>query len=114
MANNYRLTKNTLTGVTNSGSNSARIYASEAEKKANEALAKAEEALKATTNFNEATTLVKELNNKLDAEIKRSTLKDAEHSTELAELKMEDTDIVFIKQPIDAADENFWTKEDTN
>jgi hypothetical protein len=112
MADNYRLTKTTITGVTNSGSNSARIYASEAEKKATEALAKAEEALNAATNLNDASKLVLELNDKLDAEIQRSTLKDAEHSTDIAELKAGDTNIVIIKQPIDAADENFWTKED--
>lgn len=114
MSDSYRLKRTNLTAVTSSGNGSARIYASEAEKKAEEALKKAEEALNAATNLNDASKLVLELDNKLDAEIKRSTLKDAEHSTELAELKMEDTNIVFIEQPIDAADENFWTKEDTN
>lgn len=112
--NNYRLTNTNIKGVTSSGNGSARIYASEAEKKAEEALKKAEEALNAATNLNDASKLVLELNDKLDAEIQRSTLKDAEHSTEIAELQTADTNIVFIKEPIDAADETFWTKEDTN
>lgn len=110
MANNYRLTKNTLTGVTNSGSNSARIHASEAEKKANEALAKAEEALKATTNFNEATILVKELNNKLDAEIKRSTQVDTEHSEQLENIENKINN--FAIEFVDLTTESLWESEE--
>ena len=110
MADNYRLTKTTITGVTNSGSNSARIYASEAEKKATEALAKAEEALKAATDLNEAATLTKELNNRLDAEIQRSTQVDAEHSEQLENInnKINNFTIEFVDVPA----ESLWEREE--
>ena len=112
MANNYRLTKNTLTGVTSSGNGSARIYATEAEKKAEEALKKAEEALEAATNLNEATTLAKELSNKLDAEIQRSTQADAEHSEQIENIDTKINNNNFTIEFVDLTTESLWESEE--
>lgn len=106
MAENYRLTRTTLTGVTNTGNNSARIHASEAEKKALEALAKAEEALKATEGLDNSK--ITELESKLDKEIRRSTEQDNVHTLQIKEL-VEDNTIEFVEN-ISDDNENFWTK----
>ena len=106
MAENYRLTRNTVTGVTNTGNNSARIYASEAEKKAVEALAKAEEALKATESLDNSKIL--ELEQKLDNEITRSKEQDSAHALQIKDL-VENNTIVFVED-ISDDNENFWTK----
>lgn len=111
MADSYRLKRTNLTAVTSSGNGSARIYATEAEKKAEEALKKAEEALEAATNLNEAATLTKELNNKLDAEIQRSTQVDAEHSEQLENI---DNKIInnFTIEFVDITTESLWESEE--
>jgi hypothetical protein len=106
MVENYRLTKNTVTGVTNTGNNSARIYASEAEKKAIEALAKAEEALKAAEALDSSKII--ELESKLDKEIIRSTEQDNVHTLQIKDLAKNNT-IVFVDN-ISDDNENFWTK----
>lgn len=106
MAENYRLTKNTITGITNTGSNSARIYASEAEKKALEALAKAEEALKAAEALDGSK--ITELESKLDKEITRSTEQDNVHTLQIKDL-VENNTIEFVEN-ISDDNENFWTK----
>ncbi len=110
MADNYRLTKTTLTGVTNTGNNSARIYASEAERKATEALAKAEEALKAVEGVTDSTELllqIKDLRDRLNAEIARSTSRDNKHSADINDLK---NPFEFI----DSTEINIWPEEENN
>lgn len=106
MAENYRLTRNTVTGVTNTGNNSARIYASEAEKKALEALAIANEALKATESLDNSK--IVELEQKLNNEIARSTTRDNVHTLQIKDLAENNT-IIFVEN-ISDDDENFWTK----
>ena len=108
MAENYRLTRNTVTGIINISSNNARIYASEAEKKALEALAKAEEALKATEALDNSKII--ELEQKLDNEITRSTEQDNVHTLQIKDL-VENNTIVFVEN-ISDDNENFWTKGD--
>lgn len=110
MADNYRLTKTTITGVTNTGNNSARIYASEAERKATEALIKAEEALKAVADVTDSTELlakIKELTDRLEAEIERSTSRDDKHSEEINNLA---NPFEFI----DSEEINIWPEEENN
>ena len=110
MADNYRFTKTTVTGVTNTGNNSARIFASEAEKKATEALLKAEEALKAVANGTGSAELlakIKDLTDRLEAEIARSTLRDDEHSGEISNL-------VDSLEVVDSEEINIWSEEENN
>lgn len=107
--NNYRLTKNTVMGVANSGSNSARIYASEAEKKALEALAKAEEALKATEGLDNSK--IVELEERLTNEIKRSTAQDNQHTEQIKNIAENGSgnSNIILGETIAADNENFWT-----
>ena len=110
MADNYRLTNKTLMGVTSAGSNSARLQASEAERKAAEALIKAEEALKAVADVTDSTELlakIKELTDRLEAEIERSTSCDEEHSEEINNLA---NPFEFI----DSEEINIWPEEEKN
>jgi hypothetical protein len=108
MVENYRLTKNTVTGVTNTGNNSARIYASEAEKKALEALAKAEEALTATEGLDNSKII--ELESKLDKEITRSTEQDNVHTLQIKDLVENNNNTIVFVDNISDDNENFWTK----
>jgi hypothetical protein len=80
-----RLRRN-LTGVVTTGNGSARIDTTLAEEIAQEALATAQEALKAAKSISEAADKVLDLDDRLNAEIARSSLKDIEHSDEILKL----------------------------
>lgn len=103
-----RLSGRRLIGVVNNGTGSARIDATEAEKKASQALIKAEEALELINTLD-----VNKLNTKLDAEIMRSTTEDLKHDEAIAIAAT----IEIIDTEISPINENFWTKpneEDNN
>ena len=97
---NNRLGRTTLTGSISSGSGSARLDATVAEKKAAEALAKAKEALELASsitggNVSELQTQVQGLSERLTAEIDRSTKQDATHTEQLENINTNKIQIIF-------------------
>lgn len=114
MSDNYRLKRTNLTAVTSSGNGSARIYASEAEKKATEALAKAEEALKAAESLADASALVLGLDKKLDKEIQRSIGKDTEHTEQLKNLNEKIIENNFTIEFENIPEDSLWQESEEN
>ena len=114
MSDNYRLKRTNLTAVTSSGNGSARIYATEAEKKAEAALKKAEEALKTAESLTDASKLVSDLDNKLSKEIQRSINADTEHTAQIEQLDNKIINNNFTIEFTDTSEDSLWEESEEN
>lgn len=96
-----------LTGVVSTGNGSANIDSTLAEKIAESALETAEEALKVVKNLETAADQIITFNNKLEAEITRSTTLDKEHRTDIDNLSANAIQVEFLDN---LSSEELWNK----
>ena len=100
-----RLRRN-LTGVVTTGNVSARIDTTLAEELAQEAVETAQEALKTAKAISDAAEKILDLDDRLNAEIARSSLVDIEHDHKISELNnVNNLKITFLDNP---SSEELW------